>query len=67
MAVATAQGPKERRNRRAARIVIRATRLEKQAVRVVAQQKGMDQGELLRRFLLSQVLEMYRQFTEGKA
>ena len=67
MGVATAQGPKERRNRRVARIVIRATRLEKQAVRVVAQHKGMDQGELLRRFLLTQVLEMYQQITAGKA
>jgi hypothetical protein len=64
--IATAQGPKERRNRRVARITLRITRLEHQAVRVVARDKGMDRGELLRRFLLSQVLEMYAQLTDGK-
>jgi hypothetical protein len=59
VATQTAQVPKKRRLRNVERIVIRGTRLEKQAVRAVARYRGMDYSELLRRYSLNDVMEQF--------
>jgi hypothetical protein len=64
--VATAQDPKKARRKKGPRIWIEASRLEQKAVRVVAKHKGYARGYILRMHSLNDILEMYRQLTDGK-